>query len=92
MCNMLRLSAWANEKIQFGAYLAGKCLCEVSMALHHKMAHVLGGNFGLDHGSVHTVLLPYILAIKTFPNPVGLTEANVSDLLLRCCEGRLMAN
>ncbi|MES2517565.1 MAG: maleylacetate reductase [Bacteroidota bacterium] len=51
----------ANEKLQFGAYLAGKSLCEVSMALHHKMAHVLGGTFDMDHGKVHTVLLPYVL-------------------------------
>ena len=55
------LTAEANETILFGAYLAGKCLCEVSMSLHHKTAHVLGGTFGLDHASVHTVLQPYIL-------------------------------
>lgn len=51
----------ANELLQFGSYLAGKCLCEVSMALHHKLAHTLGGSFGMEHGQVHTVLLPYVL-------------------------------
>jgi alcohol dehydrogenase class IV len=51
----------ANEQLQFGSYLAGKCLCEVSMALHHKLAHTLGGSFGMEHGEVHTVLLPYVL-------------------------------
>ncbi|MEP6594920.1 MAG: maleylacetate reductase [Ginsengibacter sp.] len=66
----------ANEKIQFGAYLAGKCLCEVSMALHHKVAHVLGGNFSLDHGSVHTVLLPYVLDFQY----MGLSENSKEDL------------
>jgi maleylacetate reductase len=57
----------ANEKLQFGSYLAGKCLCEVSMALHHKLAHTLGGSFGMEHGEVHTVLLPYILNFQ-MPN------------------------
>ena len=50
-----------HELLLFGAYLAGKCLGEVSMSLHHKTAHVLGGSFGLDHASVHTVLQSYVL-------------------------------
>lgn len=54
----------ANEKILFGSYLAGKCLCEVEMALHHKAAHVLGGSFGMEHSSVHTALQPYVLAYQ----------------------------
>ena len=52
------------EKILFGSFLAGKCLCEVDMALHHKAAHVLGGSFGMDHSRVHTVLQPYVLAYQ----------------------------
>jgi len=52
------------EKILFGSFLAGKCLCEVEMALHHKAAHVLGGSFGMEHSSVHTVLQPYVLAYQ----------------------------
>ena len=54
----------ANENILFGAYLAGKSLCEVSMSLHHKVAHVLGGIFGLDHARVHTVLQSYVLSYQ----------------------------
>lgn len=50
------------EKLFFGSFLAGKCLCEVEMGLHHKAAHVLGGSFGMEHSSVHTVLQPYVLA------------------------------
>lgn len=56
-----RLTEQANIDIQFGAYLAGKCLCEVSMSLHHKMAHVLGGSFKLEHSYVHTVLQAFVL-------------------------------
>ena len=59
-----KLGAESNEKLQFGAYLAGKCLCEVSMALHHKAAHVLGGSFGMEHSQVHTVLQSYVLAYQ----------------------------
>jgi alcohol dehydrogenase class IV len=55
------LTMEANQFLQYGSFIAGKVLCEVSMSLHHKMAHVLGGTFGLDHSSVHTVLQPYVL-------------------------------
>ena len=57
-------TAEANEQILFGAYLAGKTLCEVSMSLHHKAAHVLGGSFGMQHAEVHTVLQAYVLAYQ----------------------------
>ena len=56
-----QLSPEANEQLMFGAFLAGKVLGEVSMALHHKAAHVLGGSFGMEHSKVHTVLQPYVL-------------------------------
>jgi len=58
------LTESAIEKILFGSFLAGKCLCEVEMSLHHKTAHVLGGSFGMEHSSVHTVLQPYVLAYQ----------------------------
>lgn len=57
-------TAEANEQILFGAYLAGKTLAEVSMSLHHKAAHVLGGSFGMQHAEVHTVLQAYVLAYQ----------------------------
>ena len=55
------LTIEANQLLQYGSFIAGKVLCEVSMSLHHKMAHVLGGTFGLDHSSVHTALQAYVL-------------------------------
>lgn len=64
----------ANEHLQYGAYLAGKCLCEVSMALHHKLAHTLGGSFGMEHGQVHTVLLPYVLDFQLPFLPVSVKK------------------
>ncbi len=46
----------------YGAWLAGACLGSVGMAIHHKLAHVLGGSFDLPHAETHSVLLPYTAA------------------------------
>ena len=62
-----QLSAETNEQLLLGACLSGKCLCEVNMALHHKLAHVIGGNYRLDHAQTHSVLLPHVLAYQ-WPN------------------------
>lgn len=59
-----KLTPQANELLLFGAFLAGKGLGEVSMSLHHKAAHTLGGSFGMDHASVHTVIQPYVFAYQ----------------------------
>ncbi|MFT5683604.1 MAG: maleylacetate reductase [Myxococcota bacterium] len=47
---------------QHGACLAGTALGGASMALHHKLAHVLGGSFSTPHAATHAILLPYTLA------------------------------
>ena len=39
----------------YGAWLCGLCLGAASMALHHKLAHVLGGSFDLPHAETHAV-------------------------------------
>ena len=46
----------------YGAYLGGSAFASAGGALHHKLCHVLGGTFGLVHGEVHAVLLPYVVA------------------------------
>ncbi|WP_129668198.1 maleylacetate reductase [Phytoactinopolyspora endophytica] len=45
-----------------GAWMAGTCLGSVSMGLHHKLCHTLGGSFDLPHADTHTVVLPHSLA------------------------------
>jgi maleylacetate reductase len=52
----------ARENCQYGAWLAGICLGSVSMAIHHKLCHTLGGTFNLPHAETHTVILPYATA------------------------------
>ncbi|NVK26406.1 MAG: maleylacetate reductase [Flavobacteriia bacterium] len=56
-----KLASDSNDKLFLGAFLAGKSLCEVSMSLHHKTAHVLGGSFGLEHALVHSIMQAYVL-------------------------------
>ena len=46
----------------YGAWLCGVVLGAVSMGLHHKLCHTLGGSFNLPHAEVHTVVLPHALA------------------------------
>jgi maleylacetate reductase len=43
----------------YGAWLAGAALGAVSMGLHHKLCHTLGGSFNLPHAETHTVVLPH---------------------------------
>lgn len=49
----------AREKVLYGAWLCSTALGHVSMALHHKLCHVLGGSFGLPHAETHAVMLPH---------------------------------
>ncbi|HYS38171.1 MAG TPA: maleylacetate reductase and hydroxyquinol 1,2-dioxygenase domain-containing protein [Pseudonocardiaceae bacterium] len=51
------------------AWLAGTCLGTVRMGLHHKLAHLLGGSFGLPHAETHTVLLPHTMAYNAAAAP-----------------------
>ena len=54
----------------YGAWLAGCTISTTSVALHHKLCHVLGG-FGLPHAETHSVVLPHALAY----NRAAATEA-----------------
>jgi maleylacetate reductase len=59
----------ARTLAQYGAWLCGACLGAVSMALHHKLCHVLGGSFNLPHAETHTVMLPYTAAYNAEAAP-----------------------
>lgn len=52
----------ARSRALYGAWLAGFCLAETPMALHHKLCHTLGGAYDLPHAETHAVLLPHSLA------------------------------
>ena len=60
-----------SEALQ-GAWLAGLALGSVGMALHHKLCHVLGGSFDLDHALTHSVVLPHALNYNRHAAPEAL--------------------
>jgi maleylacetate reductase len=62
----------ARAEALYAAWCCSTALASVSMALHHKLAHVLGGSFGTPHAETHAILLPHTTAFN---------EAAVPDLL-----------
>jgi alcohol dehydrogenase class IV len=53
----------------YGAWLCGSVLGAITMGLHHKLCHTLGGSFELPHAEVHTVVLPHALAYNAAAAP-----------------------
>ena len=53
----------------YGAWLAGTVLGAVSIGIHHKLCHTLGGTFNLPHAEVHTVILPHAVEFNTRAAP-----------------------
>jgi alcohol dehydrogenase class IV len=66
----------ARERALYGAWLCGSVLGATSMALHHKLCHVLGGTFGLPHSETHTVLLPHVVAFNAPAAPDAIQRAS----------------
>jgi alcohol dehydrogenase class IV len=58
----------------YGAWLCGTCLATSSMALHHKICHVLGGLFNLPHAETHAAVLPHVLAFNAPAIPEAMTR------------------
>jgi maleylacetate reductase len=53
----------------YGAWLAGTVLGAVSIGIHHKLCHTLGGTFNLPHAEVHTVILPHAAEFNSLAAP-----------------------
>ena len=51
----------ARSDALYGAWISGLSL-GAGMGLHHNVAHVLGGTFGLPHALAHTLALPHTVA------------------------------
>ena len=58
----------ARLQAQYGAWLCGTCMA-MTMGLHHKICHVLGGSFDLPHASTHAVMLPHVIAYNFMSAP-----------------------
>jgi maleylacetate reductase len=44
----------------------------VTISLHHKLAHVLGGSFGMPHAETHAILLPHTAGFNAVAVPDAL--------------------
>ena len=55
----------------YGAWLAGMTIGTTSVALHHKLCHILGG-FGLPHAETHAIVLPHALAYNAPAAPAAM--------------------
>lgn len=64
----------ARRNALLGAHFAGCALDLTSMGLHHKLCHVLGGTFGLDHALTHAVLLPHVAAFNAAAAPEAMVQ------------------
>jgi alcohol dehydrogenase class IV len=51
----------ARQRLQSAAWLAGLCLAQTRMGLHHQLAHALGGTFDLPHADLHALLLAHVM-------------------------------
>jgi len=54
----------ARTRALYAAWCCSTALGYVSMALHHKLAHVFGGSFDTPHAETHAILLPYTAAFN----------------------------
>jgi alcohol dehydrogenase class IV len=75
----------ARGEALYGAWLCGIVLGNVSMALHHKLCHTLGGSFDLPHAQTHTIVLPHALAYNAPAAPQAMAR------IARALEGRSAA-
>lgn len=58
----------------YGAWLCGTALGSVTMGLHHKLCHVLGGLFDLPHALTHAILLPEVTAHNAEAAPAAMAR------------------
>ena len=63
----------ARAEALYAAWCCSTALGQVQMALHHKLAHVIGGSFNTPHAETHAILLPHTTAFNAGPElaPIG---------------------
>jgi maleylacetate reductase len=59
----------ARSEALYAAWCCSTALGQVTMALHHKLAHVLGGSFNTPHAETHAILLPHTTAFNAVAVP-----------------------
>ena len=61
----------------YGSWLAGMTISTTSVALHHKLCHVLGG-FGLPHAETHSIVLPHAMRYNQDAAPEAMARIRKS--------------
>ncbi|MCX4703798.1 maleylacetate reductase [Streptomyces sp. NBC_01373] len=54
----------ARREILFGTYLGAVAFAGAGSGLHHKVCHVLGGAYDLEHAALHSVVLPHVVGLN----------------------------
>ena len=62
-----------------GAVLAGRCLLNAAMGVHHGLAQLVGGRTGIPHGLANAVILPHALRFNA--NAVPDDVARLGDAI-----------
>ena len=64
----------ARSDCLYGASLCGAVLGLITMGLHHKLSHTLGGSFNLPHAEVHSIVLPHVLRYNAAAVPDAMSR------------------
>lgn len=59
----------ARTEMLAGAALAGRCLQNAGMGIHHGLAQMIGGRSGIPHGRANAVLLSRVVAFNELAAP-----------------------
>jgi len=51
----------SRSEMMFGSYLAGTAVCNGFIGLHHGMCHFVGPAYGISHGEINSIMLPYVM-------------------------------
>lgn len=70
-------SGLARTAMLEGAALAGRCLLNAGMGVHHGLAQLVGGRTGIPHGLANAILLTHAIAFnaEAVPDEVGRLSA-----------------
>ena len=52
------------EELVYATYLSGVAFAGAGSGLHHKICHVLGGAWDLNHADTHAVVLPHVAGLN----------------------------